>query len=59
MNEHMVFKMNQTAAAYVAGALDEETSERFELHLLECVECSDDVEVWRALKRSSERKPTT
>ena len=38
MNEHLVFKMNQTAAAYVAGGLDFETCTSFELHLMECEE---------------------
>jgi len=54
MNEHLVFKVNQTAALYVSGGLDAETSERFELHLIGCHECQADVEVCRALKYSQD-----
>lgn len=48
---HARFKMNQTAALYVADGLDPRTQEAFELHLLECPECVEDVETWRAIKR--------
>lgn len=48
--DHAQFKANQTAAGYVAGGLDESTQEAFELHLMECSECIEDVEVWRAIK---------
>jgi hypothetical protein len=48
--DHVQFKANQTAAGYVAGGLDEGTEEAFELHLMECSECIEDVEVWRAIK---------
>jgi anti-sigma factor RsiW len=48
---HARFKMSQTAALYVANGLDPQTQEAFELHLLECPECVEDVETWRAIKR--------
>ncbi len=48
--DHMQFKANQTAAGYVANGLDESTQEAFELHLMGCSECVEDVEVWRAIK---------
>src|SRR5690348_2840455 len=48
--EHMEFKENQTAAAYVADGLDENTQEAFELHMMRCPDCVEDVEVWRAIK---------
>jgi hypothetical protein len=48
--DHMQFKANQTAAGYVANGLDESTQEAFELHLMGCAECVEDVEVWRAIK---------
>lgn len=56
MDDHARFKSNQTAAAYVANALDPQTQEAFEMHLLSCPECLDDVEVWRALKRHLSRR---
>jgi hypothetical protein len=49
--EHMQFKSNQTAAAYVAHELSEEEQEAFELHMMGCSECVSDVEAWRAIKR--------
>lgn len=59
MNEHRLFKSEQTAAAYVAGGLDPTVQEQFELHLLGCVDCREEVESWRALRDSlpPERKP--
>jgi len=48
--EHMEFKENQIAAAYVADGLDENTQEAFELHMMRCPDCVEDVEVWRAIK---------
>jgi hypothetical protein len=48
--DHLQFKANQTAAGYVADGLDESTQEAFELHLMGCPECLEDVEVWRAIK---------
>ena len=48
--DHMQFKTNQTAASYVANGLDESTQEEFELHMMGCTECLEDVEVWRAIK---------
>ena len=48
--DHIQFKANQTAAGYVANGLDENTQEAFELHLMSCSECVEDVEVWRAIK---------
>jgi anti-sigma factor RsiW len=48
--DHLQFKANQTAAGYVADGLDESTQEAFELHLMGCPECVEDVEVWRAIK---------
>ena len=49
---HTEFKANQTAAAYVAGALDESAREAFELHLFDCIECLQEVETWRAIKHN-------
>lgn len=48
--DHMQFKANQTAAVYVANGLDESTQEAFELHMMSCSECVEDVEVWRAIR---------
>jgi anti-sigma factor RsiW len=53
--DHMQFKANQTAAGYVAGGLDESTQEAFELHLMGCSECVEEVEVWRAIKHTMPR----
>ena len=54
--DHMQFKANQTAAGYVANGLDESTQEAFELHLMGCSECVEDVEVWRAIKLDMPRQ---
>jgi len=48
--DHIQFKANQTAAGYVANGLDESTQEAFELHMMGCSECVEDVEIWRAIK---------
>jgi hypothetical protein len=48
--DHSQFKANQTAAVYVADGLDAATQEEFELHMMTCVECVEDVETWRAIK---------
>jgi hypothetical protein len=53
--DHLEFKANQIAAAYVADGLDESTQEAFELHLLSCAECVEEVEVWRAIKHTMPR----
>lgn len=46
----MQFKANQTAAAYVAHELDEHQQEAFEVHMMGCSECLNDVEAWRVIK---------
>jgi hypothetical protein len=48
--DHVQFKAKQTAAAYVADGLDERTLEAFEMHMMGCTECIEDVESWRAIK---------
>jgi anti-sigma factor RsiW len=48
--DHAQFKAKQTAAVYVADGLDERTLEAFEMHMMGCTECIDDVESWRAIK---------
>jgi hypothetical protein len=48
--DHIQFKSNQTAAAYVAHELTEQQQEQFELHLMGCSECINDVEAWRVIK---------
>jgi len=48
--DHSQFKANQTAAVYVADGLDPSTQEEFEMHLMACPECLEDVETWRAIK---------
>jgi hypothetical protein len=48
--DHALFKAKQTAAVYVADGLDEHTLEAFEMHMMGCTECVDDVETWRAIK---------
>jgi hypothetical protein len=48
--DHMQFKSNQTAAAYVAHELDEYQQEAFEVHMMGCSECLNDVEAWRVIK---------
>lgn len=53
--DHTQFKANQTAAGYVADGLDEGTLEAFELHMMCCAECVEEVEVWRAIKHEMPR----
>jgi len=48
--DHLRFKSEQTAAAYVAGGLDPSLQEEFELHLMSCPDCVEEVEGWRAMK---------
>jgi hypothetical protein len=48
--DHAQFKAKQTAAVYVADGLDEPTLEAFEMHMMGCKECIEDVETWRAIK---------
>jgi anti-sigma factor RsiW len=48
--DHLRFQSNQTAAAYVADGLDHETQEAFELHMMTCADCVQEVEVWRSLQ---------
>jgi anti-sigma factor RsiW len=48
--DHVQFKAKQTAAIYVADGLDERTLEAFEMHMMDCAECVEDVESWRAMK---------
>jgi len=48
--DHSQFKANQTAAIYVADGLDASTLEAFEMHMMGCKECVEDVESWRAIK---------
>lgn len=48
--DHLQFKAQQTAAVYVADGLDERTLEAFEMHLMGCRECVEDVESWRSIK---------
>jgi len=48
--DHRHFKTTQSAAAYVAGDLDEHQQEVFELHMMGCSECVNDVETWRVIK---------
>jgi anti-sigma factor RsiW len=50
--DHAQFKAKQTAAVYVADGLDERTLEAFEMHMMGCTECVEDVESWRAIKVS-------
>src|SRR5688572_849995 len=47
--DHARFKANHTAALYVSGGLDERAQESFELHLMSCLKCVRDVEIWRAM----------
>lgn len=54
--DHLQFKSNHTAAAYVADGLDAKTQEAFELHMMACPECVGDVEIWRAMKRTLPRE---
>lgn len=55
--DHTQFKANQTAACYVADGLDESTQEAFELHMMGCAECVDDVEAWRTIKLDMPEQP--
>ena len=48
--DHIQFKANQTAAAYVAHELDEHQQEAFEIHMMGCSACLNDVEAWRVIK---------
>ena len=48
---HLRYKAEMTAALYVAHGLDLTAEETFELHLMECPQCVDDVEAWRAIQR--------
>jgi hypothetical protein len=50
--DHEFFKAQQTAALYVANGLGEGALEEFELHLMGCGRCIDDVESWRAIKQN-------
>lgn len=52
----MRFKANLTAATYVSHGLDESVQEDFELHLMSCPECVDDVEAWRAIEKHMPRE---
>jgi hypothetical protein len=56
--DHLQFKSSQTAAVYVADGLDEPTLEAFEMHMLDCNECLEDVEAWRAIKNNMPRSKT-
>jgi hypothetical protein len=48
--DHMHFKANQTAAAYVARELEPHAEEAFEVHMMGCSDCTNDVETWRVIK---------
>jgi hypothetical protein len=48
--DHMQFKSSQAAAAYVAHELGEHQQEAFELHMMGCSECLNDVEAWRVIR---------
>jgi hypothetical protein len=50
--DHTQFKAKQTAAVYVADGLDENTLEAFEMHMMGCTECLEDVETWRSIKHN-------
>jgi hypothetical protein len=52
--EHLRFKSEMTAAAYVAGKLEPELQSAFELHMMSCADCVGEVETWRALKGNLE-----
>ena len=53
--DHLRFKADQTAAIYVSRGLDASAQEDFELHLMSCPECVDDVEAWRAIEEHMPR----
>jgi hypothetical protein len=55
MTEHMRYKANLTAATYVSYGLDEGAQQDFELHLMSCAECLEDVEAWRAIEKHMPR----
>ncbi len=55
--DHLRFKSSQTAAAYVADALDQEIQEAFELHMMTCPDCVEEVEGWRAIKSGLSTPP--
>jgi hypothetical protein len=59
--DHSQFKANQTAAVYVADGLDASTQEAFEMHMMACPECVEDVETWRTIKINipARVRPTT
>ncbi|HKZ72507.1 MAG TPA: zf-HC2 domain-containing protein [Steroidobacteraceae bacterium] len=48
--DHARFKSSHAAATYVSGDLDERTQQAFELHLMQCPACVEEVEVWRAMQ---------
>jgi hypothetical protein len=48
--DHIQFKSNQTAASYVAHELTDQQQESFELHMMGCSECVNDVEAWRVIR---------
>lgn len=54
--DHLRFKSDQTAAAYVADELDAVRLQEFELHMMSCQECLEDVEGWRAIKNHLPRE---
>jgi hypothetical protein len=54
--DHARFKADQTAAIYVSRGLDASAEEDFELHLMSCPECVDDVEAWRAIEAHMPRE---
>src|SRR5579875_1285103 len=56
--DHLRFKSEQTAAAYVADALDASAREQFELHMMSCSACVEEVERWRALTSCLTRDAT-
>jgi len=50
--DHEFFRVHQTAATYVANGLDVAMLEEFELHLMGCRSCVEDVESWRAIQQN-------
>ena len=50
--DHDWFALHQTAATYVANGLDDVTLEEFELHMMGCRACVEDVESWRAIQQN-------
>lgn len=55
--EHIDFKLKQAAAAYVAHGLNDTDMEDFEIHMMGCAECVEDIEVWRAIKQGIPKMP--